>query len=221
MEQRAQDVSRAFTPGAQASFDDAGRAETSYPTLDALSAVAPEGTYFVVRGSSGSIAYTRDGDFTIRSGMLCARDGATVLGAARGRNLTSIALDGVDVALGNARSVRLDARGDLVYERRVVDPRTGAAESVRVVAGRVALARFPAGTRLSSAGGPPAGVAPRYGAPGDAEFSPLATMRRESSGVDIDRSLDRLRVAYRELDAMQGAFEARYALDKTATDVVK
>lgn len=219
--ERARDVERAFGPGARPEFDDAARAETSYPTLDALSAVAPEGAYFAVREPSGRVAYTRDGSFTLRDGVLSTRDGSTVLGVSRGRQLTDVAVDPVDFALGNARDARLDRSGALVFNRRVVDPRTGAGESVRVVAGRVALARFPAGTRLSSDGEAPAGVTPSYGLPGDGVFSALVTMRREGSGIDIDRGLDRLRTAYRQLDAVQGALAAQYRFDKTAMDVVK
>jgi flagellar basal body rod protein FlgG len=223
IEERAADVRRAFTPGAQPSFDDVDRSETSYPTLDPLSVAPPENGYFVTRGENDSLRYTRNGSLVLRDGVLCSGDGRPVLGYAR-RGLSELSVDRVDLALGRAGNARIDERGNLVYDRAVVDPRSGAHEVRSVVVGRIALARFPAGTRLVDDGGTlgaPQGVAPRYGAAGDGDFAPLATMRRQSSGVDIGRSIERLRIAYRELDAMQGVYRAQYAADKTAMDVVK
>lgn len=223
IEERAADVRRAFTPGAQPSFDDVDRSETSYPTLDPLSVAPPANGYFVTRGENGSLRYTRNGSFTIRDGILCSGEGRPVLGYARS-GLSELFVDRVDLALGRAGDARIDERGNLVYDRAVVDPRSGARETRSVIAGRVALARFPAGTRLSDEGGDleaPQGVAPRYGAAGDGDFALFATMRRQSSGVDIDRSIERLRTAYRELDAMQGAYRTQYAVDKIAMDIVK
>jgi flagellar basal body rod protein FlgG len=224
IEERAADVRRAFTPGAQPSFDDVDRSETSYPTLDPLSAAPPANGYFVTRGENGALRYTRNGSLVLREGILCSGDGRPVLGYARRGGLSDLSVDRVDLALGRTSNARIDERGNLVYDRAVVDPRSGAREMRSVVAGRIALARFPAGTRLVDDGGgfeAPQGVAPRYGAAGDGDFAPLATMRRQSSGVDIDRSIERLRIAYRELDAMQGVYRTQYATDKTAMDVVK
>jgi len=221
--ERAEDVQRSFTPGAQPAFDDAGRAQTTYPTLDPLSVAPPPGAYFVTRGENGDPAYTRDGSFALRDGALYAGDRPVLGFDARG-TLRDVRVDTLDAALGRASNARIDARGDLVYERDVVDPRTGGAERRRVIAGRVALARFPAGTRLVESGGAleaPAGTVVQYGAPGEGGFANVATGRRESSGVDVDRSLDRLRIAYRELDAMQSVYRAQYGVDKTAMDVVK
>ncbi len=221
---REEDALRAYTPGAQPSFDDVGREQRSSPVLDALSAAPPESSYFLERGEDGGVRYTRNGSFTVRNGMLWNADGHPVLGLTRGGALREISVDPVDLALNRARDARIEANGALAYEREVIDPRNGVREPQRVVAGRIALARFAAGTALRSEGSvlsAPPGVAPHVGTPGDGNFASLATMRRESSGIDIDRSVDRLRVAYRELDAVQSLYHARDSVAKTATDLVK
>lgn len=223
VDDRASDAVRAFEPGAEPLLDENGRPETSYPTLDPLSVAPPDRAYFVARGAGGDLHYTREGSLTLRDGTLRTRSGAAVLGVDRSGRLAPIALDRVDRALGRVSDPRIDPRGDVLYDRRVVDPRSGNAERRTVVAGRIALARFPAGTRLRSDGEAAAapGVVPHYGMPADGSFPPLETMRRESSGIDIDGSLDRLRYAYRELDAMEAAYRAQYGTYKTAMDVVK
>lgn len=218
VEERADDVRLAYSPGAVPAFDDVARAQTSYPTLDALAVAAPDGATFVL-GSASSPRFTRDGTFTLRSGTLCSTDGAPVLGLA-GDALRPITVDSIDRTLGRVERPRIDARGELLYDRTLVDPRTGARSVETVAAGRIALARFPAGTRLDGEAAP-AGVVPHYGRASDGTFGSLATMRRAGSGIDIDRGLDRLREAYRELDALQGAFRTQYAIDKTTMDVVK
>ena len=48
---------------------------------------------------------------------------------------------------------RIERDGSFVYGRVTVDPRSGSRKTQRVVAGRIALARFPAGTRLATADG--------------------------------------------------------------------
>ncbi len=224
VDERAADVLRAYTPGARPALDDVTRTETSYPTLDPLSVAPPERAYFVTRGADGATRYTRSGTFSVRGGILTAQSGDAVLGADARGTLGTLRVNAVDVELGRARNVRIDTRGEMIYERDVVNPRSGLRERRRVVAGRLALARFPAGTRLSGNGetlDAPPGSSPHYGVPGDGNFAPLETMRRESSGVDIDRSLDRLRVAYREIEAMESAYRAQDAAKKTAMEIVK
>lgn len=225
IEQRADDVRRAFTPGAQPLLDDVGRAQTSFPTGDPLSVAPPEHAYFVERAAAGGARYTRDGTFVIRNGELCAADGRPVLGCARNGALAEIRFDPVDVALGRAHGVRIEANGAVVYDRTVIDPRRGTPEVQRVVAGRIALARFTAGTRLredhAGALTAPPGIEPHVGVPSDGNFPPVAPMRRESSGVEIDESIDRLRVAYRDFDAVQAVYQAQYHAAKSAMDLVK
>jgi flagellar basal body rod protein FlgG len=226
IEERADDVRRAFTPGAQPRLDDVGREEASYPTLDTLSVAPPDHVYFVERNAAGDVRYTRDGSFTVRDGVLRGRDGNPVLGYSEtGGTLAEIRCDPLDVALGRVGEARVNADGSVEYERSVVDPRTGVTERRGVVVGRVALARFAAGTRLQDEGDgsltAPAGIHPKLGAPADDRFAPLIPMRRESSEIDIDRGIDRLRAAYVEFDAMQAIYQARNGAAKGAMDLVK
>ncbi len=225
VEQRAGDVNRAFTPGAQPSFDDVGRAETSFPTLDALSVAPPEQAYFVERGVSGDKRYTRDGSFAFRNGTLCAADGHAVLGLRREGGVSEIRLDPIDLALGRTSNARIAPNGDVEYDRSVIDPRSGRPEVQRVVVGRVALARFVAGTRLSEdatgALAAPSGIEPQIGVPGDGNFAAVAPMRAESSGIEIDEGLERLRVAYRDFDALQAVYQAQFGAAKSAMDLVR
>lgn len=222
--QREEDALHAYTPGAEPSFEDSARTQRSYPVLDGLSVAPPDSAYFLERGDDGSVRYTRDGSFTVRNGMLWAADGRAVLGLTRNGTLREISVDPVDLALNRARDARIEANGTLAYEREVIDPRNGARELQRVIAGRIALARFAAGTSLQREGSAlsaPSGVAPHLGTPDDGNFAPLATMQRESSGIDIDRSVDRLRVAYRELDAVQSLYRAKDLAAKTAMDLIR
>jgi hypothetical protein len=214
---RASDVYRAFTPGARPAFDDVARAQTSYPEEDPLSVAPPERAYFIERGASGELRYTNDGSFAVREGVLCARDGSLVLGYSASRKLREIRIEPVDLALGRTSGLHISADGSVVYERSVVDPRTGTLERRTIVAGRIALARFPAGTRLPA----PDGVKPQIGAPADGDFEAVAPHRRESSAIDIDAGIDRLRLAYLDFDAVAAAYRARYDEAKSAMDIVK
>lgn len=221
--ERASDVRMVFTPGAQPAFDDVGRAQASYAALDPLSVAPPDRTYFATLDAGGRVRYTRNGSFAIRDGALVSAGGDAVLGYADGARLRPLRVDALDLALGRVRNARVDARGELLYDRVVLDPRNGAGERQRVVAGRLALAQFPAGTALGAgdAFSAPSGIAPRYGAAGEGTFERLGVMRRQSSGVSADASLARLDLAYRELDALEAAYSARSAAEKTAMDVLK
>jgi hypothetical protein len=149
-----------------------------------------------------------------------------VLGAAtNGGSIGALSIDPVDAALGRARNVRVETDGSLAYERWSIDPRSGAREAQRVVAGRIALARFPAGTRLErqrdgTMAAPPS-IVPHVGAPSDGAFAALQTLRRTGSGIDIDASLARLKDAYDAFDALQAAQAAKGHLGKTAMDLLK
>jgi flagellar basal body rod protein FlgG len=225
--ERAADVRRAFTPGAVPQNNDvATAAPASQFTLDPLSASAPPGAYFTTRDDRGGVAYTRDGCFHLDNGVLTGENGRAILGAQTpGAAISELRIDPVDAALGRARNLRIEADGTLAYDRSSIDPRTGLRESTRVAAGRVALARFPAGTHLDTSDGTelhaPPGVVPHTGAAGDGTFGLLAPLQREKSRVDIDTSLLRLREAYVAFDALQAAETARGRLGKTAMDLVK
>jgi hypothetical protein len=228
--QRAQDALAAFTPGAVpqrgASVGTAPRAQFA---LDPLSVAAPPGAFFVTAGADGSPRYTRDGTFALRGDTLVSSDGSPVLGYAGasgpGTLPAPLHIDPSDAALARHADLHLDATGALTYTRPTIDPRTGARMNERIVAGRVALARFPAGTEPARIDGThvaaPPGVLPHLGTPGDATFAGLTTNARDGGGIDIDTALDRLADAYTTFSAMRAAFAARGSTDRTATELVK
>ncbi|MBV8344627.1 MAG: hypothetical protein JO190_06500 [Candidatus Eremiobacteraeota bacterium] len=224
--ERAADVRRAFTPGAVPEHDDVltPAAVTDF-TLDPLAVSAPENAYFITSDDRTGTAYTRDGCFALHDGELVDGAGSSVRGMrAAGDAPSALRVDSVDNALGRVRDVRVERDGSLVYRRETLDPRSGARESQTVVVGRVALARFPSGTRLrgdSDRSRAPRGVAPQVGLPGDGHFAQLVPMRRDRSRIDIDESLIRLKDAYLTFDALQAAEAAKSHLGKTATDLVK
>lgn len=225
--ERAADVRRAYTPGAVPQHDDvATPSSVSDFTLDPLSVVAPDGAYFLANDARATTSYTRDGAFTLRDGVLVDEGGRAILGRkAPGAPLAELRVDGVDRALGRVADASIEPDGAFAYYRNVVDPRTARRERQRVVVGRLALARFPAGTRLEIADGipgrAPAGVTPVVGAPADGDFAALTPMRRERSRIDVDASLARLKEAYLAFDALQAAEMAKAHLGKTAMDLLK
>jgi flagellar basal body rod protein FlgG len=224
--ERAADVRRAYTPGAVPRYDDvATAAPSSAFTLDPLAVTAPDGAYFVSVDDSGRRVYTRNGSFAIRDGRLAGADGRPILGSAPGGSLSELRVDPVDEALGRIGDAQIEPDGTFVYRRDTLDPRSGRHESLRVVVGRIALARFPAGTRLEAddAGhaAPPDGVSPEIGLAADGKFAALAPMQRERSRVDLDESLVRLKEAYLVFDALRAAEAAKHHLGKTAMDLLK
>jgi len=144
---------------------------------------------------------------------------------APGAPLEELRIDAVDSALGRVANVRVESDGRLAYTRETIDPRSGKRVAGTIVVGRVALARFPAGTRLDTVDGrtfdAPEGVAPHTGFAGDGAFEALAPMRRVRSRVDIDVSLMRLKDAYTAFDALAAAESIRDRFSKAAMDVVK
>jgi flagellar basal body rod protein FlgG len=225
--ERAADVRRAFTPGALPQNDDVATAgESADFTLDPLSVSAPEGTYFVTTDDRGKTRYTRDSSFSVRGGALVDGSGRPVCGMREADAApAALRVDPVDESLGRIRDARIERDGSFVYRRETIDPRSGLRESRRVVVGRVALARFPAGTRLESNDAndlnPPPGIAPQVGLPADASFAPVVPMRRERSRVGVDESLVRLKEAYIHFDALAAAEAAKSHLGKSAMDLVK
>jgi flagellar basal body rod protein FlgG len=225
--ERAADVRRAYTPGAIPAHDDVATSETSVDfTLDPLAVVAPEDAYFMTRDDRTQTTYTRNGAFTLRGGRLCDAEGQPILGARKaGEKLAPLSLDPVDDALGRVRDPRVERDGTFSYQRESVDPRSGAREDGRIVVGRLALARFPAGTRLESRDGAhlfaPAGVTAQIGLAGDGKFASLLPMHRERSRIDVDQSLARLKEAYLAFDALQAAEAAKAHVGKTVMDLLK
>lgn len=224
---RAADVNAAFSPGAAPAFDDVATAATQPQlVLDPLSAAAPNDAYFVTRDARGRLTYTKDGSFHIKDGTLCGANGTPILGYADNAGaLREVHLDSIDVALGRTQNIRVDPQGRVLYDRTSVDPKTGRPSQETVVAGRVALARFAAGTRTQAVDAThvtlPDGVVPHYGRAGDGNFATLSPFHRTTSSIDLDASLSRLKDAYLAFDALQAANKAQGKTGKTAMDLVK
>lgn len=224
---RAADAQKAFTPGAMPQFADAATTTSlSRAELDPMSASAPDGDYFVTTHARGRTAYTRDGKLTFRDGAVCASNGKPMLGYVEPDTaMRALRADPVDVALGRVRNMRVEMDGTIAYDRAVVDPRTGVRESQRVAIGRLALARFPAATKLVPGDDAtmlaPADAVAHLGRAGDGNFGTLQPMRREQSRVDFNRSLDRLHDAYIAFDALLAAHKAQGHTGKVAMDLLK
>jgi hypothetical protein len=203
---RAQDVMRAYAGGGFPSHNDviAGSKAPEYAS-DPLSVVAPPNAYFVVQGENGARTFTRDGAFALDGVMLRAADGATLLGYpggdARGKLPVPLTLPAGDVALGRCANVRIESDGVVSYTRSTIDPRTAEHSVERVSVGKIALARFPAGTqpiRLDERHvGAPQGIPAHLGTPADGTFAGVATYARDTGSIDIDTSLEKLSEAYR------------------------
>ena len=223
---RERDAMRAFTPGAAPENTDVANGQTTAFTLDPLSIALPAGDYLVVEGDRGTgRSYTRDGSLALRDGTLVDATGRPVFASAVNGTLAPVTIDPIDLALHRYENLRIESDGSVVYQRSVLDPRTGARVDERVVAGRLALARFPAGTQPGvqdafHVGAPP-GVTPHVGVAGDASFGSLTPMRRATSSIDVDASLDKLREAYIALDALRAARSADGKVAKTVMDLLK
>jgi hypothetical protein len=226
--QRARDVQSAFAPGAIPAFGDvASDSNGVVASFDPMHVALPQGAYLITRDANGRPLYTQDGCLSVRDGTVVAASGSPILGFAPkdGSSLGSISIDPVDRALGRMQRLRLETDGRVVYDRAVVDPRTGARELQSVTVGRVALARFPIASKLNAVdatqASAPAGVVPHIGAPDDGNFEPVAPMRRNLSHIDFDRSLQKLKDAYTAFDAVAAAHKAQGNLSKTTMDLLK
>ncbi len=225
--QRAADVYKAFTPGALPEHSDI---ETDGPqsraVLDPLAVSAPNDDYFLTVDERGRTTYTRDGQMRLADGSLVGSNGRPMLGYTNtASSTTELRIDPVDEALGRVRNLRVETDGAVAYDRRTVDPRSGIAHVQRISIGRLALARFPAATKLSNAADgtvlPPPGVVPHVGRAADGNFGKLAPMRRDESRIDLDRSLERLHDAYVAFDALQAVHKAQGQTGKVAMDLLK
>jgi hypothetical protein len=224
---RASDVLSAYTSGFEPQRSDAASDAVHYErSLDPLSVVAPERNYFLVE-RGGATRFTRDGTFTFADGTLRTRDGAAVLGLVQdeGGAPRPLEIDPIDRALGRAGAERVEADGSVSYARTTIDPRSGERRVERVTVGRVALARFPAGTQALRVDGThvdaPRGVAPLVGAPSDGNFGPLRTCARDAGRLDLLAGLQRLQEAYLSFEALRAAQHARGGLERTTLDLVK
>lgn len=222
---RERDVLEAYTPGASASMPDVAVPHTQVKTFDSLSVAAPNDAYFLVEGAGGRRLLTRDGGFAVRGGELVDRQGRAVLGFnAASSTLAPLRAAPADVALGFTDGVSIEPDGSVTYARRAIDPKSGAFVMQRGVLGRIALARFAAGTKLQNldSSHAVAGTAvPHIGRPQDGNFGPLQPFARASSGIDLDTGLERLQEAYLSLDAIRVAQRAQDGTQKTAMDLLK
>lgn len=223
---RERDVLHAYAPGAMPEHSDVSRFVSSQRSLDPLSVALPADTYFLTSDDRGRTIFTRDGSFSMNGGSLVDAQGHPVLGyAGTGAALAPLTADAVDVGLGFVQSASIGPDGSVTYERSTIDPRTGRRETQRTCIGRLALARFAPGTKLQAvdaqhAGAPP-GIVPHVGCAGDGNFGALTPYARESSGIDIDASLERLQEAYLALDAIRAAGKAQGGVEKTTMDLLK
>ena len=224
---RANDVLAAYTPGAIPRYGDVNGTLPPLPNDDPLSVAAPPGSWFVTLDDRGARAYTRSGGFHIGAdGTLQTVDNARVLGTSAGSGvLAPLPLPEPDRTLGRCADVHLEDDGVLAYTRTSIDPRTRERSTERTVVGRIALARFPAGSnpqRLDATHfGAVAGVVPHLGAPADGGFAALTTHARDAGNVDIDMGLQRLSEAYVAFSALQAANKAQGAGSKVVMDLLK
>jgi len=226
---RAQDLRAAFHAGAVPLNDDVRTAPQITPSNDPLSVVPPPGAWFVTRGADGVRAYERDGALSLADGVLRTPAGHDVLGYpggdARGAVPVPLRIPDTDRALGRGADARIENDGTVAYTRAAIDPRTGARGAERVVLGRIALARFPAGTQPARLDGArvaaPHGVVPHLGTAADGTFPALATFSRDAGTIDIAAGVARLDEAYRAFEAMGAVMKSRASVQKTTVDLVK
>jgi hypothetical protein len=224
---RERDLRHTFQAGFSPEANDAADSVAPAPSSDPLSVVAPDGTYFAAESADGSVAYTRDGAFRLVDGALVDGSGRVALGFAPGERATPapLRLDPYDVALGRAADARLAADGTLSYARAAIDPRSGERRVERVVAGRLVLARFPAGTQPERLDPThvraPRDVAVHVAAPGERGFAQLVTHARDRGRIDLLVGLERMRDAYDAFEALRSANHARGGVEKTAMDLLK
>lgn len=223
---RERDVLQAYAPGAVPERGDVAKPATSVPALDPLSIAPPVDAFFMTRDDAGRQLFTRDGSFAIEDGALVDAQGRAILGyPRRGDPLTPLRADPVDTALGFTASARVEADGNVVYQRTTIDPRTGQRELQLAHIGQIALARFAPGTKLQAVDAQhfaaPLGTVPYTGLAGDGSFGAMTPNARERSGIDIDLGLQRLQEAYLALDAIRAAGKAQGGIEKTAMDLLK
>jgi flagellar basal body rod protein FlgG len=227
---RAQDLRDAYRPGAQPLDGDVRVPPRSLPAHDPLSVVLPPDAWLVTQDADGRRAYGRDGALHVADdGTLRTSDDRPVLGypggSARAALPVPLRVPDTDRVLGRTGDLHVDADGTLAYTRLAVDPRTATRVNERVTLGRIALARFPAGTQpLRRDGvevGAPPGVTPHLGTPADGTFGALVPFRRDAGSVDLLDGVTRLNEAYRAFEALGAVVRTRTGMQKTTLDLVK
>ena len=224
---RERDVLHAYDPGFEPEANDVVRKPHVVPNVDPLGVVVPPGAYVVTPDEAGRLTYSRDGVFQMSGGELRASDGRAILGFAVGdrTKLVPLRADPYDVALGRVGNARVESDGSFAYDRSAVDPRSGDRRIERIVVGRIALGRFPAGSQPERLDGrhvaPPPETRPHLGMPGDGTFAPFVTHARDLGRLDIVAGLDKLREAYVAFEALRAANHTRGTNEKTTMDLLK
>jgi flagellar basal body rod protein FlgG len=226
LDARNTDVRNAYAGGFVPLANDATRRPPIVSSSDPLSVALPDSAFVLTPDSGGQVGYSRDGAFHFTAGELRASDGRPVLGFASGnRKLVPLRVDPYDAALGRVSEGRIEADGSVCYTRLCIDPRTGERRAERVTLGRIALARFPAGTQTERVDAdhvrPPAGVSPQLGLPADGTFPALITKARDLGRVDILAGLEKMKEAYDNYEALRAAHHGRGETEKIAMDLVK
>ena len=223
---RRRDALGAYEPGFEPEISDVAGRTGVQPSASALSVVAPEGAYFAVADGAG-MSFSRAGSFVLANGDLRSGDDRLVLGFAFGNRTAVVPMrvDPIDSALGRVRDARIEPDGTFAYTRTTIEPRTGERRAERVAIGRVALARFPAGTQPERVDAThvraPHGVAAQFGMPTDGRFAALRPHARDLGRVDVLAGLERMREAYDDLDAVRAAAKAHASVDRTTMDLLK
>jgi len=185
----------------------------------------PQGTYFITRDEAGRRLFMRPNGLYLNGANLTDGSGRGILGyTSPDGALQPLRVDPVDASLGLAQNARAGSDGTITYDRSAVDPATGARSFQHVTIGRVAVARFPAGTLLDgddNYAAAPAGIAPHIGVPGDGSFAPLQPLLQADRNGDLDSGLARLQEAYLVLDALRAAGAAQGNVQKTVMDLLK
>lgn len=227
VERRGEDLRLLYTGGAQPNYFDALRQERSEPSGNPLSVALPPDAFFVA-GNPDRPTFTRDGALAVRDGVLVSSDGTAVLGFPTGDTSgvpKPLAVEKNDAIVGRAQDLRVESDGVFGYARTVIDPKTLESHIERVVVGRVALARFPAGTRLERVDGSharaPQSIVPFIGAPNDGGFGPLVTQQRAVGRLDPDTAISRLQDAYLALRAFGALQRSQNEMVRGAVDLVK
>ena len=226
---RAADLRDLYRPGAIPRNGDVRTAPAIVPSSDPLTVAVPPGAWLVMRAADGARAYGRDGALRVDDGVLRASDGSEVLGYptgdARGSVPATLRVPATDRALGRGGDIHIEADGVVAYTRAAIDPRSGVRGIERVAIGRIALARFPAGTQPAQLDSThvvaPPGVVPHLGTPADGTFPALATYSRDAGSLDFDAGVERLNEAYRRFQALSAVVKSRAGIEKTTVDLVR
>ena len=179
----------------------------------------PPGCYFIAREENGVRTFLRPSALYFSGGVLTDGNGRPILGyTAPTAALSPLRTEPVDSALGWAGEAHIGSDGVVGYDRSVIDPLSGDRHAQYVTIGRLAVARFPAGTKVT--GAPPQGIEPHLGVPGEGGFAALNTAQKPFDR-ELDDGLQRLQEAYLSLDALRAAGDAQGSVQKTTMDLLK